>query len=235
MNKKSIFPLILCAFIVSAPLISQKSYNVIEDVILLNNKPHLVRMSKQGNILSFERDLANNDDAIGRVQRKELQLDNIIIPGSWVPISDLEAQMAANNLANNTAGISENETVSDVTKSEDASGNLKTEDATAKGAESQNINYDYEFAFNHRSATLSFSSSSQLKQIASILQKDSSLKVHINSYYSESVAISKILSKNRVDAIIDILKLQGVNEDSISVQHNNEDDWANNRVKVAIY
>lgn len=211
-------------------LIGQDNFNAIEDVILVNNKPYLVQMSKKGDILSFKKDLKNSFATISNITRKELFLEDIVIPGNENSV--LKSLLAMQDSGANPSSKVESIDVSIDEKSEGTVVAMSDE-MTAKGAPS--INYDYDFAFDHRSATLSFSSVNQLNQVADLLLKNESANAYVNSFFFESVDVSKILSKNRTKAIKDVLILRGVDSSRINITESNNKDWGNNRVKVSIY
>lgn len=186
---------------------TQSSLIAIEDVILLNNKPYLVRMSTTGDILSFEKDLKDTNAAIASVKRRTLDLNDIIIP-SMTEEEEIESALA------------------DVTLPED--------EVVSKGASEAVVNYNFDLAFDHRSATLSKLSVRQIYQVADLLNQNPELKCTIESFYYSPVAVSTVLSKNRVNGILELLSMKGVDLDRVSVIEKNNKDWANNRVQVEL-
>lgn len=177
--------------------------NAIEDVILLNSKPYVVRMTEKGEILTFEKDLKNNFASINRVKRKEVVIKDVVLPDE----DNVEEIIAMNDDKNMTAKGSE---------------------------EAVPTNYEFDFSFDHRDATLSYLSVNKLNQIADKLKDNDEVNAHINSFFSESVDVSKILSKNRTNGMRDILILRGIDPSRIIIKETNNKDWANNRVKVSI-
>ncbi len=246
MNTKLSLTIIVALMLFFAPLQSQTSYNAIQDVILVNNKPYVVQLNTKGDILAFQKELKNSFAAINNIKRQEIQLDNIV---------DLESKavMAKANLEENAFGESSSDStvqndeesstmaVVDVSEQEGSEevATLATKGGSAKTDEAQEdspsgIDYAYDFAFDHRDAKLSYNSVNQLNQIAEVMLNNDNAKVSINSFFSESVDISKILSKNRANAIKDVLVLRGVDATRVLIQESNNKDWANNRVEVSV-
>ena len=208
--------LLLLSFLFSLTAIeAQSTFNAIEDVILLNNKPYLVRMAVNGEILSFEKDIKDTYAAIANVKRKELNIDNLILPSQMKPHTNTKLVI--------------DEAPMEI--SEDALASTVNEEIVEKGPQ-KSFNYDYAFGFDHRSAALSHASVNQLNQIATAMLKDKETAAFITSYFSQTVDVSKILSKNRTNAIRDVLLLRGIDSNRINIDQLNKDDWANNKVRI---
>lgn len=226
MNTKlslSIFILLLYGTMQSK---AQASYNVVQDVILLNNKPYLVQMTKAGDILAFKNDIKDSYSSIGKQKPQQMTVENVVIPGKNGRILSAMLPNSSNTPASIQMEIEEDASVEGTIAS-------NSEPMIAKGGSS--TNYDYDFAFDHRDASLSFSSVNQLNQMADLLLKDKKSNAYIKSYFFESIDISKILSKNRTNAIKDVLILRGIDGSRINIDQVNNKDWANNRVKVSIH
>ena len=197
---------------------AQSSFNAIEDVILLNNKPYLVRMALNGEILSFQKDLKDTYSAIANVKRKEIHIENLILPSEMIKAADTDIAMI------------EAEVPEDISEEVPTTAN---EVIVEKGPK-KNFNYDYAFGFDHRSAALSHASVNQLNHIATAMLQNNETEAFITSYFSQTVDVSKILSKNRTNAIRDILLLRGIDSNRINIEQVNKDDWANNKVRIAM-
>jgi len=242
---------ILISFFATLNINAQSTKTVLEDVILFNSEPYMVRMTEKGKIIAFMNDVSNTSAALNSVTAKSVQLDSEEIDKSFDLarangntldqegiVASIEAKKLEqeeemkmirkqNSIPQDAMAIAEMAPEDEMmAKGEIVEDNVKEEAKT---------NYDYEFAFDHRDATLSPSSVNQLNEIAKILNSNEASKIDINSYFSETVDVSKILSKNRAKGIEDMLVSKGIDRSRINISESNNKDWANNRVKVSIH
>lgn len=210
MNTLSKFVFLYLFLFVSNYLFSQSQLMAIEDVILVNNKPYLVRMTTKGNILTFEREIPDSYAAISRVKGREINLMDVYLP----------EMVFDENIDNEIAGMEE----------------IVGEEVIVTGAEGEKptLTYGYDLAFDYQSATLSALSVKQLYQIASLMKSDENLKCSIESFYYSPVVVSKVLSKNRVNAIKNLLVLKEIDASRIKIIESEDAAWTRNRVLMQI-
>lgn len=230
---------------------AQTTSTVLEDVILFNSEPYKVRMTPKGKILAFISDVDNSYSALNTVSSSTVQVEqdeiekaidlarangNSLNQEELAATLDARAKSNASKYAMNKPASAEVDgamAVADVESPDEMMPKGKV--AEDSGVTTTITDYDYEFAFDHRDATLSPSSVNQLTEIAKLLNKDTDKTLKINSYFSETVDVSKILSKNRAEGIQDMLVSKGIDKSRISITESNNKDWANNRVKVSIH
>ena len=247
----------------SSTVYAQSTAMIVEDVVLFNNKAYMVKMTPKGKIIEFVRDVENNYSALNKHKGRliEMSKDAVIAAidlgrkgGNTLDVVAYhEAQVAKEKIRKEMTSMkaTENAIVQKAADGADImenavadSGVNPDEEMTAKGVSetdaetirgASTTNYAYEFAFDHRDASLSPSSENQLNEIAKIMKEDTNTSLEINSYFSESVDISRILSKNRAKGIHDTLVSKGIDSSRIKISESNNEDWANNRVKVSIH
>ncbi|WP_235296017.1 OmpA family protein [Portibacter marinus] len=253
--KTKVSSVIILAFIflnVSA----QESTKVIEDVILYQSEAHLVRMTQKGKILAFIKEVPNSYTALNNVTPQAIVMSAVEV--AQLPDMSISEKSRVNfdldskpQMAEDDGSKMDKSKEEEMETDEQATGELTAEEemdemiaeATVqseeemlpKGEDTRPTNYDYEFAFDHRDATLSPSVVNQLNQVAIILKENEELRAEIKSFYSETVDISKVLSKNRAKGIQDQLVAYGIDRSKITISESNNEDWANNRVQLLIY
>lgn len=264
MRKTVLVITIIFALSASATISAQSTTMIVEDVILFNNQAFMVKMTPKGKIIEFVSELSKNYNALNQIkqQRFEMSEEEVLAAidlarkgGNTLDvlaIQESRAKMTGNQAITGKRDDKEVEII--VEKEMGTEEPLRTavadvsinsdEEMTTKGAAttdeeaktgSTSTNYAYEFAFDHRDASLSPSSVNQLSEIADIMKEDSNTELEINSYYSESVDVSRILSKNRSKGIHDMLVSKGIDASRIKISESINEDWANNRVKVSIH
>jgi outer membrane protein OmpA-like peptidoglycan-associated protein len=245
----------------SSTIYAQSTAMIVEDVVLFNNKAYMVKMTPKGKIIEFVRDVENSYSALNKhkAQVIEMSQDAVIAAidlgrkgGNTLDVAAYRETLIAkeqmmkekkSKKATENAIVQTPEDGTDMMENAVAdSGVNPDEEMTSKGvsdtetvSSSSTTNYAYEFAFDHRDASLSPSSENQLDEIAKIMKEDTTTSLEINSYFSESVDISRILSKNRAKGIHDTLVSKGIDSSRIKISESNNEDWANNRVKVSIH
>jgi outer membrane protein OmpA-like peptidoglycan-associated protein len=252
---------LIFTLIASTSSFAQSTTMIIEDVILFNNQPFMVKMTPKGKIIEFVRDLENNYNALNKIKPQTFEMSEKEVmaaidlarkDGNTLDVAAIQEARLKKEQGNAVKEMSKKDEVisqdmsandHDVTAIADNASNLD-EEVMAKGSAITDIemntgpettNYAYEFAFDHRDASLSPSSVNQLNEIANIMKADTSTELEINSYFSESVDISRILSRNRSKGIHDMLVSKGIDSSRIKISESNNEDWANNRVKVSIH
>lgn len=227
---------------------AQESVTVVEDVILFQSEAHLVRMTDKGKILAFLKDVDNSYAALNSITPQEIVMNAVEVANA-VDLGRSEKSLvlpskdayAESDQKLDVKVVDEEETIMNDGMAIAEDTGRPDEEIAARGEEengedvAKTTNYDYEFAFDHRDASLSPAVVNQLSQIAEILKADDSVNAEIKSYYSETVDVSKVLSKNRAKGIQDQLVAQGIDRNRIRISETNNEDWANNRVKLSIY
>ncbi|WP_235292371.1 OmpA family protein [Portibacter lacus] len=228
MKIKLIIPVLLFTLISGLNVNAQSTTTVIENVILFNSKPYKVRMTPKGKILSFINDVDNNYASLNKISASKIEM----------PSDEVESMTDLARVNGDKLEL-EKSMIKDISEEEVgemlAENSVREEDEMNAKGDVKSTDYDYEFAFDHRDATLSPSSVNQLNQIAKILESDENARLEIKSYYSDNVDVSKILSKNRTKSIQEMLVEKGIDQSRINIQESNNEDWANNKVQLSIH
>ncbi len=201
---------------------SVSSKEIVMDAVEISGAPDLGRVNIQDPQAVQLADIASQSSKVAQVEAVEEAMADVPASASEVE-EEVISQEAISSMVEETA-----------TSIDEGSIAAVSEEMTSKGDPSS-TNYDYEFAFDHRDASLSPAVVNQLNQVVKILEGNSEAKAEITSFFSETVDVSKILSKNRSKGIQDQLVASGIDRSRIKISEANNKDWANNRVQLSIY
>lgn len=219
-----------------------------EAVILYNSVPFLVKMTPEGKILDFEKELPKSYSALKKYMEEEFggqqsiyvindkqglesrniaELKEEIDPHREVKVSE-EKEMVLNE-------VMEGQVNEEVTAENDQA----MSEEIAEVAEENNVkrtrqSYNFNLVYPGQVAIFNKGQLGRLDEIIQIMKEDNELQLEMEAFASDQSNVSVTVNKNRLQGITDYLTFKGIGEERISSKGMSIDPTKSNTIRIIL-